>query len=410
MNSMTTISTAAAARREAARHNNGEFGEHAHSAPELALGQSPWPEDLGRSDVSESGDWTPAKWGTVFVEYGARTPWGPAQQQEEIAHGIVFVPTDGHGGYKLSKERNAAIPRPMRNSSGWYEEDTERRLVEFYHFDAIRPNVTATERSERLAELDEGIRDWYPAQWEKVHGRELEPGESHVKDEQTWRDENADHYVVVAQQTIEDGLLLVTAERRSTGDRDQFVLSRSARDAAQDEALGEVGARGRFRVPAGVKPQKRPEPAPPKPAYTTVPDSTDMTVAAAKKLFADLDKRWRLSDGSVLTLRQQIQQGHITGKTVLVSDTGSRTFYLEDGGSGVMKVSKATFDAYEAPDRRTAKDRAREEWQVAQAKRDKAQRVVDGSWRPTQVQLQDLRGATAAANAAYKRYEETPAG
>jgi len=107
----------------------------------------------------------------------------------------------------------------------------------------------------------------------------------------------------------------------------------------------------------------------------------------------------------VLTLRQQIEQGHITGKRVIVSDTGTRQFYLEDGGNGVMKVSKATFDAFEAPDRRTAKDLAREEWYVAQGKQQKAQRAVDQQMRPTSAQFQALRDARAATDAAYATYK-----
>ena len=399
MDSMTSISATAAARREAARHSNGEFGEHAHSAPELNLEHGAWPQDLGKTHYA-------GQWGEISVAYGARTPWGPAQHEEQVAEGIVFVPTEGHGGYKLSRERNAIIPPAFRSSSGWYEEDTERRIVELYHFDAVRPG--AEDRSARLEELDQGLRDWFPAQWENANGRDLEPGESHVKDEQTWAQDNADFYVTTAQQTIEDGLLLVTARRASTGDVDQFILSRTARDAAQDAALDEPGARGRFRIPEGVKPQKRPEPAPAKPAFTAVPSLDGLTAAAAKKVQTDLDQPWRLrATGEALTLRQQIEQGHITQKCVVVSEGGTRQFYLENGNTGsVIKVSKATFDAFEAPDTRTAKDRAREEWQIAQAKQDKAQRAVDGAWRPTPAQHQALREARAAVNAAYAVYQE----
>jgi hypothetical protein len=392
-----TISRDAAARRESARQSTGEFGEHAHSAPELTLAtDSPWPADLGGGD---------GPWGEVSVEYGARTPWGPAQHQEKVADGIVFVPTEGHGGYKLSKERNAAIPRPYRSASGWYEEDTEQHIVVFYHHDVVARQDANRTRDERLAAEDESLRDWYPAAWEKANGRELEPGESRAKDEQSWTAVHGDDYVAVAQQRIEDGLILVTARRSSTGDEDRFVLTAAQRDEASSGTASELGSRGRFVVPNGIKAEPRPEPAPTKPAFTAVPATEGLTAAAAKKVSADLDKRWRLSDDTVLTLRQQIEQGHITGKTVLVDDNGTRKFYLEDGGSGVMAVAKATFDAFEAPDRRTEVDHAREFWQIVQAKKSKAQRAVDGSWRPTSAQYDELRAASTAERDAYDAYK-----
>lgn len=396
---MTFISTAAAERREAARQSTGEFGEHAHTAPELTLGEPSWPADLGKTHYD-------GQWGEVHVEYGARTPWGPAQHEERVAEGIVFVPTDGHGGYRLSEERNRAIPAPYRSRNRWYEEDCEQHIVAFYHADAFtRPSDEST-RDERLAYEDESLRRWYPNQWEKVNGRSLEPGESHEKDRQRWGADNADEYVVRSQQTIEDGLILVTARRESTGDEDRFILTPEQRDAARDEVADEYGNDGRFRVPAGVKAQPRPEPEPLKPAYTTVPSTDGLTAAAAKKVQADLDKRWRLrADGAVLTLRQQIEQGHITSKRVYVNDSGTREFYLDnDNTSSALKVSKATFDAFEAPDERTAVDKAREEFQVASAKRDKVQRRADASWTVTPSLQQELIAANAASNEALNRW------
>lgn len=400
MVSMTIISNTAAERREAARQSTGEFGEHTHSAPELTLGETAWPDDLGKTHYD-------GQWGEVHVDYGSRTPWGPAQREERVADGIVFVPTGGHGGYKLSELRNKAIPAPYRNRSGWYDEDDDRRVVELVHFDAVaRPDADRT-RAERLAAIDKSIRDQRPTQWEKVNGRILEPGESYGKDVQTWSADNADEYVVIAQKTIEDGLLLVTAKRESTGDTDRFILTRAERDAAQDSSLGELGASGRFRVPEGVKAQSRPEPAPLKPAYTAVPSTEGLTAAAAKKVQSDLDTRWRLrDDGSVKTLRQQIEDGHITSKSVYVNDSGVREFHLQnDNTSSVLKVSKATFDAFEAPDTRTDADRAREEHYITQSKRDKLQRRVDAMWNPSMDILRELREANKLVDAAYERYK-----
>lgn len=393
---MTDISAAARQLRESSRQDNGEFGEHAHSNPELTLGGGAWPEDLGRTHFT-------GQWGQVDVPEGSRTPWGPAQRASREADGIAFVPTDGHGGYKLSSERNAAVPRPFRKASGWYEEDCERHIVEFYHYDALfnRPQDAGRDRAADLAGHDESLRDWFPKAWEKVNGRTLEPGESREKDQQTWANDNADRYVMTSQQRTDDGRVLVTAERRSTGDRDTFLMTVAERDEAREEAAGEYGAAPRFRVPEGATPQPRPEPAPVKPGYTGIPDTSSLTAAAAAKVTADLNQRWRLAGDEVLTLRQQIERGDVTGKCVVVSDTGTRNFYLEKDGTGtVIKVSKATFDAFEAPDTRTARDKAMEAVQIANAKLDTAQRAVDAAFRPTAAQYAKVRDAHAAVKAA----------
>lgn len=54
------------------------------------------------------------------------TPWGPTQEINEIAPGIVFYSTASHGGYLVSPERNKQIAEKYRLGKqflGWYEED-----------------------------------------------------------------------------------------------------------------------------------------------------------------------------------------------------------------------------------------------------------------------------------------------
>jgi len=43
--------------------------------------------------------------------------WGPVQQSETIAEGIIWVSTAGHGGYVLSPERLAEMPAHYRACS-----------------------------------------------------------------------------------------------------------------------------------------------------------------------------------------------------------------------------------------------------------------------------------------------------
>ena len=54
------------------------------------------------------------------------TPWGASQTRDNVAEGIDFYSTMGHGGFKLSPERNKQVPAKWRLGGrflGWYEED-----------------------------------------------------------------------------------------------------------------------------------------------------------------------------------------------------------------------------------------------------------------------------------------------
>ncbi len=63
------------------------------------------------------------------------TPWGPSQHIEPVAEGIDFITTAGHGGYRLSKPRQAEFAKkfpgyvPFGGSLQWFEEDCEAAMV-----------------------------------------------------------------------------------------------------------------------------------------------------------------------------------------------------------------------------------------------------------------------------------------
>lgn len=57
------------------------------------------------------------------------SPWGGVQGGDELAPGIWMVHTAGHGGIKLSAERNRLVPDYMRAEGGWYEEDCDWAIV-----------------------------------------------------------------------------------------------------------------------------------------------------------------------------------------------------------------------------------------------------------------------------------------
>jgi hypothetical protein len=62
------------------------------------------------------------------------TPWGPAQLATTYGEGVMFYSTAGHGGFHLSPERLATMPKPLDAvgtfaGPGWYEEDCDSALV-----------------------------------------------------------------------------------------------------------------------------------------------------------------------------------------------------------------------------------------------------------------------------------------
>lgn len=64
------------------------------------------------------------------------TPWGPPQDIQVIAPGIVRIDTAGHGGIWLSPERNKKVPMDVKKKTfcqnglyGWYEEDEDAEIV-----------------------------------------------------------------------------------------------------------------------------------------------------------------------------------------------------------------------------------------------------------------------------------------
>jgi hypothetical protein len=81
------------------------------------------------------------------------TPWGQAQTSEEIAPGIIRYETPSHGGYYLSPERVAEMPKPLREFTpfagpNFYEEDCDWSIValafpQYFPADAI-PAALAT--------------------------------------------------------------------------------------------------------------------------------------------------------------------------------------------------------------------------------------------------------------------------
>lgn len=64
------------------------------------------------------------------------TPWGKSDSIENIAPGIAFYSTPGHGGFLISQDRRDDMPEAIRQfqtfaGGNWYEEDCDAALVVF---------------------------------------------------------------------------------------------------------------------------------------------------------------------------------------------------------------------------------------------------------------------------------------
>jgi hypothetical protein len=118
------------------------------------------------------------------------TPWGPSQSQEPLAHGITFVSTSSHGGIKLDRRRQAAMPAALKLPGGWYEEDMEfHRVILAFPADFTEPEVTRAHAT---------MKSWHPDVYEAWSGVPVLISESHVLQERAFLAEHANDWLVIA--------------------------------------------------------------------------------------------------------------------------------------------------------------------------------------------------------------------
>lgn len=351
-----------------------------------------------------------AEWGRTKIEIGSNTPWGKADYVKELAEGVVTVSTPGHGGIKLSRTRNKAIPVGLRNQDAWYEEDAESYIVGMYHPETHMFSANKT-RGESRDACERKVRQYFPAGYEKATGKTIPFGESTEKDKATYRAES--EYVIGGKSyKSADG----TEYRTLIGkDGSEQWVEMNASDAQElvSATPEKYGAAPRFLLPslvpesvaAGLKFTDDPRPKPS--LYHGLQDYSNFTEIAKEKIENTLAQRYRDDSGKVRTLREIIDNEGITAKTVTV-ENGKRKYRLERavGSDGVFTsfaVDKATFDAVNAPDTRTKADHAILKIRVLQDNVDMVQRRIDSKVRPTAEDFQSLRKAKdklAAAQAA----------
>ena len=86
------------------------------------------------------------------VREGMRTPWGKAQNVSMLADGIWMVETSGHGGIKLDRKRQNALPKAARKQAAWYEEDCQAVIPMLAFFDEVASKLSASATKVALAE------------------------------------------------------------------------------------------------------------------------------------------------------------------------------------------------------------------------------------------------------------------
>lgn len=123
-------------------------------------------------------------------EKPVHTPWGIADYAREYAEGIVFYGTPSHGGFKLSPERLARMHSALRESAGWFEEDSDWAKVAFAF-----PKYFSQEQCDAAIRT---LKDWHPDAYEAVTGETLAPGDSHIKDQRLYHERHVNDWVVIS--------------------------------------------------------------------------------------------------------------------------------------------------------------------------------------------------------------------
>ncbi len=103
------------------------------------------------------------------------SPWGAVIEANEVAPGVVWFKTASRGGYRLSKRRQAALPRYLRTEDGWYEDRTEWAAVAVVFdriFDATPPGVDAQNTLYQIGR--DTLMNWRPEEFERWFQTSLE--------------------------------------------------------------------------------------------------------------------------------------------------------------------------------------------------------------------------------------------
>ena len=192
-------------------------------------------ENAFRAKVAENAEHQRERKGLGRVEEYSRahTPWGVSQGATVYAEGVVSHSTAGHGGFKLSAERNRQVHPMLRSRGGWYEEDAEWAIV------ALTFPHLFTSHERRNAERT--IKDSWPDAWETIFGTILQPGESYEKDRRAFEAAHAADWIVISAITSDRRKGFVEGVATLAGKRGQAVEERRFLIPSDEYNVGRFG-------------------------------------------------------------------------------------------------------------------------------------------------------------------------
>jgi hypothetical protein len=162
-----------------------------------------------------------------------QTPWGISQSGTVYAEGVESYSTAGHGGFKLSAERNRKVHHLLRSAGGWYEEDCAWAIVAITFSDLF----TGFER--RCAERS--VKDSWPDAWETISGTILRPDESHEKDRRAFHEAHSGDWIVVSAIASGHRKAFVECVATPGGQRGAGTEERRFLVSAAEYAVGRFG-------------------------------------------------------------------------------------------------------------------------------------------------------------------------
>lgn len=335
--------------------------------------------------------------------YGDTSPWGTITDIDYGGDGIRLVSTASHGGTWVPPELNRLIPEPLRKRNGWYEEDCEARIPAFFFAQqhlAVYPGNTLEEFS---AFSMEGVKYWFPEQWEQASGEKVSAAESPKVKQREFEAAHADTPIEVgiARPEGHPNIVLVEATRPADGKTGTFVVPKE-----------EVSSGGGRFLPDPARHPVLPDPEPVESIRCTEIDPS-ITEAQRRRANKELGELRRFPDGSIRSLRNLIEEEGVTSKTAQV-DAGGRTTYLlrfSDGGS--YDISASTFAALShVPDERTPSDFARQAYwrEVSRGDKLRAHLRSERNLDAAKQQLREQEAREQALEAEYRRLFEAERG
>lgn len=152
---------------------------------------------------------------------GGRSPWGRIDHVHHYADGIDSVGTPGHGGLKLSRERNAKVHPAWRRQGGWYEEDVDACIVIVTFPEVFKPETVASARID--------MKNSYPDEYGRVFGCQVSESESSELRRRAFKARTREQFVTTSAvgdwyPGVPKGMVAVRALRASDGAKGRFLV------------------------------------------------------------------------------------------------------------------------------------------------------------------------------------------